>query len=117
MTTAIAIRRRELNLEQQKMLLDTAGRAAGGAKAIIIKALDSPVFNMVASVTLIEWLQTVQIWDSTPQGPGGQAGPNRRPLISQALATTLEATIISTEALKSIGGLGGLGGLLAGLLK
>lgn len=81
----------------------------------------SPVFQIVGAVSLIEWLQRQYVgtgvygWVSQPGTHARRWAEIETPLISQPLATTMESVIISTEALKNVGGL--LGDLLPLLLK
>jgi len=101
--------------------VDALKSTAGGVKDITVAMLANPVISMVGAAALIEYLQTVNIKTGRQvEAYSGQSHvkvmvPETRPLISQAFATTLETTIITTQALGAIGNSGLLGGVV-GLL-
>jgi len=118
-----ALKRRELKAQETAMLLDAAGRFLGGAKELTIAMARLPVFQVVGGCVLIESLQRVyvnqDVWNADKKVWEKKASP----LISQALATTMEGVIITTSTIQAAGGVAGPGGLsgligsIGGLIK
>lgn len=116
----------------QVAALGAVREVGAGAKDVAIAAIQNPIMSMVAAVVAIEALQNVRIKDwanrvPVYRGPGGTFSgfePGEKPLLSQALATTLQTTIITSKTIESLGGLAsliggikGLSGAVGGLLK
>lgn len=134
MTTAVTTRAARIKARGEIGVAAIAAvRDVGtGAKEIAIAAIQNPIMSMVAAVVAIEALQNVRIKDYANRvpvyrGPGGTFSgfePGEKPLLSQALATTLQTTIITSKTIESLGGLAsviggikGIGGAIGGLLK
>ena len=84
---------------------DIAKASIESLKDLGMAALLNPAISIIIAAGVIEFLQTVTVKDAVTGA--------KRPLISQALATTMESTIISTAVLSSIGeGLSALGAQL-----
>jgi len=87
---------------------DLAAIATQGGFDTLKALISSPLMGMVLTVAVIELLQGVQVakgqreYVYDPQ-LGGHYRSMKEPLLSPVLANSLEAVIISTEALKSIG--------------
>jgi len=85
---------------------------------VAIELIRNPALAMIMSVVTIEMLQGVKVYkgrDGLIEQVGAHGyywGHIQEPLIGQGLATTLESVIISTEALKSIGGIGSIASIL-----
>lgn len=115
-STALAIRKVEVSDTQQERLVHLVDSSIGEVASILREAIRNPIFSMVGSAALIEYLQTVWVtYTYEPNGAGGW-NPVKRPLISQPLATLLEGVIISTQALESQG-LNNLVNIIKGILK
>jgi hypothetical protein len=86
-------------------------QAVKGGFDTLKSIIDSPMLSLVLSVALIEYMQGIQVWKGKTEivrgshdgGSWGTININE-PLISQALATTLETAIITTDVIKSVGG-------------
>jgi len=94
-------------------VIDLAKNTEDDAVKLVAALLNSPVVSMVVATAIIEYLQGVEVykgksgWVEQSGSHGFWFNPRiKEPLISQALATSLESVIISTEAIKNLGGLG-----------
>lgn len=89
---------------------------------VAIEVIRNPMLSVVLAAALIEGLQRVQLgtgrygWIDDPRAPVSQWGEIKTPLISQAMASTLEGVVITKAALDAFGGLGGIAGLLGKLI-
>lgn len=118
------VTRSQKDLLLQQQVLDLIKSAGSGTKDVAIAALQNPFISLLLANCLVEYSQTVQIYDHSeerwvfvpdPLNPGMGVHQWRtvkvyRPLISQALATTIETIINSTAVVSSLGP-----GLIAGI--
>ena len=121
MTTSMAIRKKELSFEREKLAIDVVKSAGVGSRDILLALLANPVFTLIAANVAIEALQRVKIKTGTMirdiRGNTVYEYPETRPLLSQAHATLLE-TIINTDiALTALGNALNNSGGFAGLAK
>lgn len=123
MTTELTVRQSPSEQQFTGQVIDLAKNTEDDAVKLVIALLNSPAVAMVAAAAIIEALQGIEVYKGrggwvAQEGAHGQwYNPRiKEPLISQGLATTLESVIISTEALKNLGGLGDIVKVL-GLLK
>jgi len=118
-----ALKRRELKAKETELLVEKTAQLLGGAKDLTIQLAKLPVLQVIFGCVLIESLQRVYVnqdyWNKDTQTWEKKASP----LISQALATTMEGVVVTTSTLSALGGVagpGGLGGLIGsigGLIK
>ena len=118
-----ALKRRELKAQETELLVEKTAQLLGGAKDLTIQLAKLPVLQVIFGCVLIESLQRVWVSQDYWNERTGAWEKKSSPLISQALATTMEGVVVTTSTLSALGGVagpGGLGGLIGsigGLIK
>jgi hypothetical protein len=122
MTTAATLERRKQDFEKLKYLVDTTKEVGATAIGAIAGA---PAFQLIASCVAIELIQNKQVWkgktvsklmDHDGTHHDFQTVKVYEPIISQALATSMETAIIAGIAISGLNG-SGLFDLLKGFVK
>lgn len=127
-----AIAKIEAKTEKDRQILELIRGAGSGTKDVLVAALSNPFISLILANVTVEYLQTITIHDhfeqqlvSVPDPGGSGMGHHewrtvdiRRPLLSQALATTIE-TIINTEGVLNAfsSNAGGLASIIKAAIK
>lgn len=128
---ALKLAKLSARAKREEQLLAILNNTGIGIKEVAVAALNNPVLSVVLANIAIEYAQTIKITTGTeqrlvnvpdPNNPGMghheyKNVPVQQPLLSQALATTMESVINTAAVIQSLGGAGGIAGLLKMFVK